>query len=245
MNGRLVSGGIAGFILLVVNAGLIATERVAEPIPTSTQNIVNSDPLNAMQYNPSGRRQNLELMGFDSGQITTAIKMFEAMGLRYHAGKGDEDQIHKLIEATEERSGLVIALCGRGSELPPRYAAMAYLVQADGKLRVPIDLAAITDLDFQPWFDEFNPLQIYRAIEDRADRKDDATRMALAAILSGRETEAINRVRPWGDSPFTNPWSWPEVKAKTGVEEKLLTYVVNWHLVMEVARAPDKGICST
>lgn len=245
MNGRIVSGGIAAVILLIVNGGLIATERIADPIPTSTQNIVNSDPLASMQYNASGRRRNLELMGFDSGQITAATKMFDALAIRYHTGKGAEDQVQKIIEGTEERSGLVIALCGRGSELPPRYAAMAYLVQADGKVRVPIDLAVITDLDYQPWFDEFNPLQIYRAIEDRADRKEDATRMALAAILSGRETDAVNRVRPWGDSPFTNPWSWSEVKTKTGVEDKLLTYVVNWHLVMEAARSPDNGICST
>lgn len=245
MNGRIVSGVIAAFLFLLINAGLIATERVAEPVPTSTQNIVNSDPLAAMQYNATNRRQNLEAMGFEKDQVNTAVKLFDAMSIRYHLGQGAEDQIHKVIEGTEERSNLLIALCGRGSELPPRYAAMAYLVQADGKLRVPIDLASITDLDYQPWFDAFNPLQIYRAIEDRADRKDDATRMALAAILAGRETDAINRVRPWGDSPFTNPWSWAEVKIKTGVEEKLLTYVVNWHLVMEVARTPDKGICST
>lgn len=242
MSPRLLTGLGAMIVLLVANTGLAWFELVPQPASEEQKEAAEARDRLALTYTVSKRGSNLQDMGFDPDQVKRAQALFDRRQVAYELEKAENSRLSKLVEASANPQ-LIADLCGRaGAPLPPRYAALGWLVESKGGRREVIPLETEDLLERHDWVDatELNLSNLYETVERAPDRHGDATRMLLAAILAGQEQKVSKKVSPWGAGYFG--WSWEKVQEGFGVEEKLLSYVVNYILVMEVVTA-DRGIC--
>jgi hypothetical protein len=84
---------------------------------------------------------------------------------------------------------------------------------------------------------------VYAKVELSDKRQEDATLMALAAILEGREEDILEGYSPWGRGILPGAWSWEKVvKNHPGIDERVVEYIAVMHLFVEKANV-DGGIC--
>jgi hypothetical protein len=241
-------GVVTGVFLVVAGAVAVGVVLDEQPPPSRDAPVaqaVAADPLADLRFDPTQRQANLQRLGFDEAERALILGRVDALAQSYAVGQGEADRVGQRLGETEDESRLLAAVCGRGSALPVRYGAMEFLVtKADGQLRA-VNLRE-TSGGFQPgdWFEGARVASVYDKAELSTDRKADATRMALAAILAGRQEDLLADRAPWGRGLFSG-WSWAKVKAANpGVETRLFEYVALLHLVLESATA-DGGLCAT
>lgn len=245
MSGR----SIATLLFLVVGGAVAVGVLVDEQPPPSRDAPVAqaavADPLAGLRFDPTQRESNLQRIGFEEPERAAVLARIDALAQAYAVGQGDEDRVRQRLGETEDEARLLAAVCGQGSALPVRYGAMEFLLtKDDGQLRA-IDLRESSGgLLPGAWFESARVASVYEKAELSSDRKADATRMALAAVMAGKQEDLLGDRAPWGRGLFSG-WSWEKVKAgNPGVDVRLYEYVALLHLVLEGATA-DGGLCAT
>ena len=67
--------------------------------------------------------------------------------------------------------------------------------------------------------------------------------MAIAAIMTGKESDLLAGHNPWGSGLLPGSWSWEKVvELHPGIEERVIEYFALMHLFVEQATS-DGGIC--
>ncbi len=244
MNWRLF--WIAAFVccLGVANVAFLLNEEVAPPDALTKAESRQLDPLLDVRFLKQKRAENLVKMGFDEKESVEIQKRIEQLSADLRVGDAERDIVRARIEAASDPDALGAALCGTGTTLHVRYGALAFLVDDQKGERRAIALDQVSALEPQAWAAEARIAPVYQEVELAKDRKSDATRMGLAAILAEQEEAVLAKESPWGRSLLSN-WSWPRVQAKfPGVRGRLIEYVATLHLVIEVANG-EAELCST
>jgi hypothetical protein len=244
VNWRLFLIGMSLFVFLGVNGFLLLNEEIVPPDKQTKAEARMNDPLFGRQFTASQRETNVREYGFGPEEVAEILKKISALEERYRVKDPEFNQIEVRIEAASDPDALVSAFCGTGSTLPVRYAAMPFLVAEKGEQLKAVDVDEISAFEFQDWAKRARVQAVYEDAELNKDRNEDATRMAMAAVLVKDEQTLLEHKSPWGRGVFSG-WSWDGVQKKhTGVRTRLIEYVSLMHLVLEVANR-EGGLCAT
>lgn len=244
MNWRLLVASGAAFFALVWAGVLMFDEEIVEVDARTKVEQAQQDKLFGMQLVASQREKNFKDMGFADDEVAALQKKIGVLEEKYHTKDPDQDVVSVRIDAASDQDELAAALCGTNASLPVRYAAMKFLMVDRGGRLAAADLDEISSLELQPWAKAARIEAVYEMAEVQTDRKDDATRMGLAAIIAGADATdlLLNKKSPFGRGVFAG-WDWASVQKKyPGTRDTLIDYVALLHLVGEVANS-DKGMC--
>jgi hypothetical protein len=223
--GRLFVIALVGVVVVVVDAALLfAVESIPPPVDASAEGV--DEPVRHLVFAPSRRRANFEEMGFDEVTTSAAAAWAERWS-------GEKARLSALL--LEHAGGDGARVCA-GRDLPQPYSLLAVLVAERNGVRdvpAPDRLSALAP---QPWSAAVPFDALYREVELRPRRAGDATALALAAVLAGREAELLDG-RLSGRGPLDL------VSDDPGLTDRLVRYLGLMHLLVEVGNAPD-GICS-
>ncbi|MBN1336757.1 MAG: hypothetical protein JXB39_12435 [Deltaproteobacteria bacterium] len=223
---------------LGVNGYLVIHERIAVGESEARHRTRKEDPLIDLPYTSASRSSDFGRFGLVGPLLTQAVERVQEQDEANRAllkdrieNVGDPDLFLKTFCRTD-RGGL-----------PPHYSGLAWLVQDEGGRRSAISVPRITSLEPGEWASRSPIAEVYATVELNDDRKPDATVMGLAAILLGREDEAIHRRSPWGQG-LGGRWSWERLqKEDVGIADQVMQYLVLLHLTMEIVTA-EGGFCS-
>ncbi len=220
-----------------VSGYLISKERVVPPEVTTSHEAIKVDPLLTLTYTKGSRKRNLAAFGMSPGmidQVLERIRRIEDRHLR---------KVQLLLEGAPDPNAIAAALCGQTSHVRPRYGALRFLIKEKQGRRDPVRISRSTGLELQEWSQVAPIADVYRVSELADNREDDATLMAIGAIISGNENALIDGYSPWGRSILPGAWSWSGVvKKHPGIDERVVEYFSLMHLFVEHATA-DGGIC--
>jgi hypothetical protein len=227
--GLVMSMGVMGY--------LMANEEVVPPEVTATHVALKADPLLQTRYTEGSRKKNMAAFGLTESMQASAIDRMRRIEQK-HARK-----IQILLNNAPDPNALADALCGQTSLVRPRYAAMRFLIKDNKGRRDPIQISRITGLEEQEW-SQVSPIgDVFGKIELSDERQDDATMMAVAAIIEGREQDVLESYAPWGRGLLPGAWSWSKVTdVYPGLSERVVEYFAVMHLFVEYATADD-GLC--
>lgn len=247
MNGRIVTIVLAVLVSVLVNGALLFDESQGKICPPDEQTKAEArsqDKLFGMQFTPASREKNIKEMGFSPDDAKAILTALSALEERYQTKNPELDRVTALLEASDD-DGLEAGFCGSGTTLPVRYGAMAYLVKERDGILTPLDLDVISEFQLQDWAKGWRTPAVYGDAELTKERKDDAPRMVLAAILARDETTLLEHKSPWGRAVLVGGWSWDGVAKKhPGIHDRVRQYVAVMHLVLEVA-SRDGSLCAT
>ena len=118
--------GLTGYLVfLELRLDERGTNRIA-PAERKPRTIKETtDPLFDLRYGPAERRTNLAAMGLDEKTTERVILKIRRIEDR------DKTRLVQAIDDAEDPKELTAALCGRTSDLRPRYGALRFLVQED------------------------------------------------------------------------------------------------------------------
>lgn len=244
MSWRLFAVVIALLSAALLDVVLLVDEEIAEADRPAWADPTAVDPLIGMRFTPASRHSNLSAMGFDEGEVAAIEKEVARLSRVWSIGIPGRDVLRARFEASpEETEVLSSAFCGTGVSLPPRYAVLGYLLDEDpGGLRHVVDLDATGAIEFQEWTRAARIEAVYQSVERQKQRKPDATRMGLAAILSANEDALLEGTYPWGDGLLTG-WSWEKAReSQPGLGERLTALLGLMVVSLESATA-EGGIC--
>jgi hypothetical protein len=243
VNWRLFSVGLALAAGIGVNVFLGLDEQIAPPDARTKVETRTADPLFGMQHTAAVRQGNFQKMGFSPEEVQAIVKVVAAWEQRWHVQDPAQDLVGARIEATEDSDGLVTALCGTGSSLPVRYAAMGWLLQEQRGALGVVNYEDIPMLKLESWARTARVQAVYEDADLAPERKEDSVKMAMAAILARDEQTLLEHASPWGRAIFAG-WSWEQVQKKhPGVQKRLYDYVAVLHLTLEVANR-EGGLCA-
>lgn len=246
MNWRLLVCVGAGFFAAFWAAVLMFNEEIVEVDARTKVEQNQQDVLFGMQFAASQREANFKKMGFSDDEVAAVAKKVGVLEEKYHTKDPTQDIVSVRIDAASDQDELAAALCGTNASLPVRYAAMKFLMIDRGSGIRAADLDEVSSLELQQWAKAARIEAVYEMVEAQAERKDDATRMGLAAIIAGSDAVdlVLTKKAPFGRGVFSG-WDWAAVQKKfPGTKDKLIDYVALLHLVGEVANS-DKGMCKT
>ena len=245
MTGRMIGSLAVLLLMLAANGYLIFLElregdngqnRIAPAQQQVRHDMARQDPLLNLRFAPSERQANFEAFGLPGPLVTQTLDTLSRLDDRY------QKRLGVAIDAVAEPEEFADALCGRTSDLRPRYGALRFIVEESRGAREVIDMQRTTELARQEWSRADLILEVYGRLELGDDRKDDAPLMAIAAILLGKEREAIESLPPW-DRSTLGTWSWEDVQAKNpGIDQRVREYFALMHLTAELAQAQG-GAC--
>ena len=228
--------GLAVVIMFVVNGYLISKEEIAPSEVSETHIALKTDPLIRIRYTEGSRGQNMKAFGLDDGMQAEASERMRRIEERYRR------KLELLLESAPDPNALADALCGQTTQVRQRYGALRFLIEDSRGQRDPIRISRVSGLEWQDWSRIAPIADVYRHVELSDNRQPDATRMALAAILTGKEDQLLNNFAPWGRG-LLGQWSWERVvEENPGVRERVIEYLALMHLAVERATA-DEGIC--
>lgn len=249
MNWRFFSVSLLLVLAATVNVLLVRTEDIVG-VERKKGDTRRGDPLFGMSFTPDQREPNLKKMGFDAPEVQRILALTTTMEKQYHLDDPEQNVVLARIDGTSDQAALATALCGTGSTgmagatLPVRYEAVKYLVAEDEGARSVVNLNEISGFEYQGWAVKARVDAIYEAAELTEDRRPDATRMALAAVLAGSrgEAEFLERRGGWGGVLWTG-WSWERVMEEhPGVRQRVEEYVALMHVAAEQAHL-EGGLC--
>ena len=232
---------LMGILTVVLALGVNAYFLYEEPIAPSEERYKHiakvQDPLIDISYVRGNREPNFRKFGLDDAQIKRALKLTNDLE-DAHAEK-----IRQFLLGAPKPVELADALCGGTEDVRPRFGALRFLVEEKNGIRNPIDLNRVSGFASQDWALTSTIPAVYREVELQDARPDNATLMALAAIMAKKESDVLDHKAPWGRGLMSGTWSWDRVKSENpGIEERLLGYIGLMHLVVEMARA-EGGNC--
>ncbi|MDP2314746.1 MAG: hypothetical protein Q8P41_17715 [Pseudomonadota bacterium] len=230
---------------MAFNGFLLYNEEIVPPDAKTQAETRQEDQLFGMRFNAPEREANIGKMGFGPDEIKDILKRINTFEEKYRVKDPAYNQVVVKIEATEDQDALAAAFCGTGATLPVRYAAMAFLVEEkDTKLQA-VDLQEISAFQFGDWAKAARIQTAYEEGDRTKDRKEDAVRMVMAAVLARAEGVLIEHASPWGGGFLGGGWTWAGVQSKyPGVKTRVVDYVALMHLVLESANA-EGGLCTT
>ncbi len=220
-----------------VDAFLLAHEKVERRVVVGESRVVREDPLAGLSYRAGSRARNLERMGLPEDLVLRAMARMEALDRSLR-----RDLSALLRDA--DRDLALQAFCRSTGGLPPRYAALDWLVvESEPGVRAVVDPTELTELAPFGWIEGARVESVYQALEWTVPRKPDATVMGLAGLLAGAEAEVLAGASPWGRS-LGRSWSFDEVRRRhPGVADQLVEYLALFHVLEELATSAD-GICA-
>ena len=132
--------------------------------------------MDTYQTRSANREQDYVSWGLDEAQVVAALK--KTRGLEDMHGK----RIEAWFSSPSEPEELRDYICGDAGK-KPRYWGLALLVTEDasGQRRRVINPGKIQELEEQDWSLKAPINEVYRTLELSLERKDDATRMGVAA----------------------------------------------------------------
>lgn len=233
---RAVLVATALFIVVCINAYLLATEQIVQSEAQVWHTQVTEDPLLELQYTRGSRETNLQDFGLPNDLVVRTLDRIRDLEDR------DKERIVLMLDDAPEPTELYDAVCGETSQRRPRYGALHFLVEDKAGLRRARPIRRVTSLDEQEWA-KLSPIQaIYDHVELAEERQPDATLMGIAGILLGKEEDVLNNYAPWGRG-LAGTWSWKRVvKENPSVEERVVEYFALMHLVLELAQ-DEGGLC--
>jgi hypothetical protein len=228
--GAFLIAGLGLDLYLVVGERITDSERQIKHVA------LKADPLIQLRYTPESREANLAAFGFSGDDLQKAGKALKGLGT-----EENETKLRTLLSGVDDVDTLSKALCV-GGDAPPRYNAMAWLVEEAQGRREVLNIARCTGLQRQPWSLAAPIAEVYKDAELGRERQPDATIMAFAAILEGKEASFMKKETPWGRG-FGTTWSWADVEKRfPGARDRVIRYVADMHLLLETATA-DGGFC--
>lgn len=226
-------------ILIGVNVHLLLNEQVEQSAEKLRRENKPKDPLLDLRYTPSDRKANFKAFGMPDEMVAKTVSQTRFFEDKY------KRKITLMLRDAAEPTAVADALCGQTNQVRPRYGALRFLVVEDKGLRHAIDLQRVSRLEKQEWAVRSPIDAVYSKIELASERQDDATLMAIAAIMSGREEDVQQGHAPWGSGLVPGSWSWKRVKKEEpGIEKRLVDYFALMELFVEIATG-DEGICGT
>jgi hypothetical protein len=245
VSARLFVIGLILFGALGFNVFLLADEEILPADAKTKAETRQQDILYGMQHTVAQREGNFVKMGFEPDEVKELLKRVNTLEEKYRVKEPTFNLVSVRIEGTDDEDALAAAFCRTGSTLPVRYSAMPFLLeQRDGKLKT-VDLQEISSFQYGEWGKAARIQAAYEEGDLTKDRKEDAPRMVMAAILAADEATLIEHASPWGGGFLGGGWSWKAVQEKhRGVKTLLIDYVASLHLVLETASA-EGGLCST
>lgn len=229
---------LGAFIIIGMGANgyLLAREQIAESEHQRKHRVKRTDPLVDLVYSRPKRKVNFEAFGLEGNALEYALMRVEDLDTETNRAR-----LELFIDEVSDPDRLAHALCGVG-QVRPRYAALEYLVTDKGGQREAVDIVRISRLERGEWA-TVSPIQaVYDEVEMGKVREPDATVMGLAAILSGRESDLLERKAPWGQG-LGGRWSFEEVQEEhPGIENRVIEYLAVLHLIMEIATSGG-GFC--
>ena len=224
-----MSFGVAGY--------LIYKEEVVPPEVTASHVAITVDPLLKTTYTEGSRKGNMAAFGLTDELVSRATERMRRIEDR-HLRK-----IQLLIDGAADPTALASAICGQTTQIRPRYGALRFLVKEQQGRRDPLRISSTTGLEVQDWAQLAPITDVYGAAELSDNRKENATLMAVAAILLGKESDLLEGYSPWGRGLLPGAWSWSKVvEQNPGIDERVVEYFALMHLFVEQATA-DGGIC--
>lgn len=216
------------------NIGMLIDERI--DAPATAVELVDTVRAPQYQYLPSRRRMNFLAMGLDE-----SVEPAVAAAARLDKQSG---RIEAVMQ--ESRDEVAVLLCA-GGMLPPRYAALALLLEQDGDgvRRVIFDGKGGRATSFfeQEWFVDSLTDDIFMEFERRQNAADDAAAMGVAAVIANAEAIALAGEDPWNRG-IGGRWGLEEVFEDYGyVEAEVVKYFALMHVMTEIARNEKSGIC--
>ncbi|MCB9760846.1 MAG: hypothetical protein H6739_13495 [Alphaproteobacteria bacterium] len=220
----------------VLNGYFLNKEEIARKEESKKHLVLNQDPLLELRYIKANRKVNFEAFGLDDAEVTATLKIAQKKE-DLHAAR-----IEILLRQAGDPDAVADALCGETQGVRPRYGALRYLVSEDRGRRQSVNLRKISAIEEQEWAALAPIGAVYTELELSNERQPDATRMAIAAILLGKEQEVLDHNAPWGQG-IAGLWSWSRVKKENaGVSDLVLDYFAQLHVVTEIAQ-DEGGIC--
>ncbi len=228
----------ASLMIGVAGSGyLLVDEYIPPPEAAGTHVALKVDPLLQIQYTESNRKVNLRAFGLSERMQQAALDRMRRIS-QQHGRK-----IELLLDGAADPNAVSDALCGYTAQVRPRYGALRFLVKEKNGLRSALRVSSVTGLDVEEWAVLAPISDVYNQVELSDDREEDATLMALAAILESREEDILKGFAPWGRGLLPGQWSWEKVLNEySSVDERVIEYLAVMHLFVEAANA-DGGIC--
>jgi hypothetical protein len=210
----------------VLDAILVATDAAPPSEPRIRHTVARQDPLVGMRFVGGERERNLARLGVEASRARALSGRMERMLRRI------ERRLDALLDGP--------AYACRVGALPARYDLLAVLVEHRPPARAAIVVGTTTSLRRQPWADASPIAGVYEALELGASRPQDATWMGVAAVLLGREREAIDRRGPWQAGAG---WSRAALRREApGIDARVEDYLAILHLLLERVNA-EQGPC--
>lgn len=221
--------------MLLVNGVLLAFEDVN--LAVTGDGPVNriEDPLLGAVYAPGERLRNFGAFGLPDDLATQAAARAEVI-------YNDNERLKIML--SDNADYLSQFFCP-GARPPERYGAMHVLVsQRDiggGVLERNIfDWRRSTELVIQDWVPNSRVNEVYSAVELTERRRANSTVMGVSAVLTVREDDLFERNAPFG----TINWRFQTLRTNhPELDAKLVEYFALMHVITELARRRDDGIC--
>ena len=237
---------VAGTTLILggVNAYLLYTEYAWHPeyhgiAPSEFQPrhvTDDNDPLLQLQPVAADREKNLKAFGLPDPMVKKTLDRLRDLDDR------QKDRVTLLLQNVDDPAQLEDAFCGQTQQVRPRYGGLRFLVEETQDMRRPIQIDRISGFQRQKWTRTAPIDEVYRTAELGEDKHEDATLMALAALMLKKEDDLLEGRKPFGRG-LASTWSWDTVKKQNpGIEDRLVEYFALMHLCWELMAGPG-GQC--
>jgi hypothetical protein len=225
---------IASLLILavLVNGMLLVNERIPSQL-AEVEVEAADERLKNLQYNAGNRRANLQVMGL-------SVELAEDTANHYSRFARQAERFEQLLE--EQATELTPVLCP--AQLPQPYAALSVLVYEENGVRYVVDPMTVKQLERQPWYDASLVPALYDQYERTANRRAEATIMAVSAALLGMEEDALEGQSPWSRGVLGS-WGFSRLESQQPrVRRLVIEYFSLMHFLTELANDPQDGICS-
>ena len=223
MSTRLIVSLGAMILLLAGNAYFVLQEDFEVKSAEELKEI--ADPLADMRFD-GNRAEILRRLGLPSSAREETLQAANRVDRQFG------DKIALRLQRSERNEQLALDLCGRG-ELPRRYMLLETLVEERGGERVVLPINQV-QFRSQEWFTFSLVGDLHRSLERIEGGPDDAPARILAAVLAGKESDALNSQGSWS----SNDWDWEHLfERESGLQKKLTAFLAAGLVTLERAQS--------
>jgi len=213
----------AMILLLAGNAYFVVQEDFEVKSAEELKEI--ADPLADMRFD-GNRAEILRRLGLPSSAREETLQAANRVDRQFG------DKIALRLQRSERNEQLALDLCGRG-ELPRRYMLLETLVEERGGERVVLPINQV-QFRSQEWFTFSLVGDLHRSLERIEGGPDDAPARILAAVLAGKESDALNSQGSWS----SNDWDWEHLfERESGLQKKLTAFLAAGLVTLERAQS--------
>lgn len=232
----LILGGVNGYLLFTEYNWHTEYHGIA-PSEFQPRHVTDdNDPLLQLQPVANDREKNLKAFGMPDPMVKKTVDRLRDLDDRH------KERIQLFLESMDDPTQIEDAFCGQTQQLRPRYGGLRFLVEEEQGMRRPISIDRVSGFKRQKWSLASPIDEVYRTAELGEEKHEDATLMAIAAIVLQKEDDLLNGYKPWGRG-FAATWSWDDVKKQNpGIEDRMVEYFALMHLVWELMAGPG-GLC--